>query len=82
VSLNRVTLRGTLAPHHGWHGGLLSAPPPEGEMVLILVLIALVIAAIVVAVVLNGRVRRSQRQGSIAEEMTGTAPDRRSERPT
>jgi hypothetical protein len=51
-------------------------------MVLILVLIALVVAAIVVAVILNGRVRRSQRQGSIAEEMTGTAPDQTTRRPT
>lgn len=51
-------------------------------MVLILALVALLIAGIIVAVVLSGRVRRSERQGSIAEEMTGTSPDRGSRRPT
>jgi heme/copper-type cytochrome/quinol oxidase subunit 2 len=58
------------------------AVPLEGHMVVILALIVLVIAVIIVAVILNSRVRRSQRQGSIAEEMTGTAPpEQQSRRP-
>jgi hypothetical protein len=43
-------------------------------MPLILALIVLVIVIAIAAAVMSGRVRRSQRQGSIAEDMTGTGP--------
>jgi hypothetical protein len=49
-------------------------------MPLILALIVLVIVIIVAAVIMSGRVRRSQRQGSIAERMTGTGPGERTGR--
>jgi hypothetical protein len=61
---------------------VVAVGPPEDEMVLILALVALLIAGIIVAVILSRRVRRSERQDSIAEEMTGTASDSRSRRPT
>jgi hypothetical protein len=45
-------------------------------MVLIAVLLILLIAAVVFIMVTSNRVRRRDRQGSIAEARTGTGPDR------
>jgi hypothetical protein len=60
--------------------GRAATPPLEDAMPLILALIVLVIVIIVAAVIMSGRVRRSQRQGSIAERMTGTGPGERTGR--
>lgn len=43
-------------------------------MPLILALLVLVVVIVIAVVILNGRVRRSARQDSIAERMTGTGP--------
>ena len=43
-------------------------------MILLLALLVIIVAAIVVAVLLSRRVRRADRQGSIAEQRTGAAP--------
>ena len=45
-------------------------------MVLILALLVLLIVAVVFILVMSKRVRRADRQGSIAESRTGTGPDR------
>jgi hypothetical protein len=45
-------------------------------MVLIAVLLILLIAAVVFILITSKRVRRADRQGSIAEARTGTGPDR------
>ncbi len=44
-------------------------------MILILALLVIVVAIIIAAVIMSRRVRRSERQGSVAESMTGTGPD-------
>lgn len=49
-------------------------------MPLILALLVLLVVIVIAAVIMSGRVRRSQRQGSIAEQMTGTGPNERTGR--
>ena len=58
----------------------MGSPPLEDPMPLILALLVLVVVIVIAAVILSGRVRRSERQGSIAERMTGTGPGDRTGR--